>query len=106
MDIIDEELKARCGAADEINLGNLLTVIRDNKDTEYGKKYGFEDIKRVEDYRSRVPLTDYSDYEESIARMRNGEKNVYFGNDGSLKVHSREPHRTGTVFRLLRKMQE
>lgn len=76
MDIIDEELKARCGAADEINLGNLLTVIRDNKDTEYGKKYGFEDIKRVEDYRSRVPLTDYSDYEESIARMRNGEKNV------------------------------
>ena len=30
----------------------LLQILRDNKDTEYGRKYGFADIHSIEEYRS------------------------------------------------------
>ena len=55
----------------------LLQILRDNKDTEYGRKYGFADITSIEEFRQRVPLTTYDDYAEAIERMSiKGEKNV------------------------------
>ena len=47
----------------------LMELLEDNKDTEYGKKYGFRQIRSYEDYASMVPLSDYSDYEPYIERM-------------------------------------
>ncbi|MCQ2462964.1 MAG: GH3 auxin-responsive promoter family protein [Clostridia bacterium] len=54
----------------------LSDLMRVNKDTEYGRKYGFADIKTVEEYQDRVPLTTYSDYAPYVERMLNGEKKV------------------------------
>lgn len=55
----------------------LMTLLQDNKDTEYGRKYGFKDIHSIEDFRKAVPLTDYDDYAPYIERMANkGEKDV------------------------------
>ena len=55
----------------------LLRLLSDNKDTEYGRKYGFADIHSIEEYRKRVPLTIYDDYAEAIDRMATkGQKNV------------------------------
>ena len=54
----------------------LLKIIRENKDTEYGKKYGFSEIKSVEDYQKKVPLTLYEDYMDFIERSKNGELNL------------------------------
>ena len=42
----------------------LMKLLKDNKDTEYGKKYGFENIHSIEEYRSSLPLTNYNDYSE------------------------------------------
>ncbi len=42
---------------------NLRTILADNKDTEYGKKYGFADIHSMEEYATGVPLTTYEDYD-------------------------------------------
>ena len=55
----------------------LMQLLRDNQDTEYGRKYGFADIHSIEEYRQRVPLTTYDDYAEAINRMAmKGETNV------------------------------
>lgn len=55
----------------------LLMILDKNKDTEYGKKYGFADIHSVEEYRRRVPVSVYDDYAGYILRMsEKGEENL------------------------------
>lgn len=47
----------------------LLRILKANRNTEYGRKFGFADIRTAEDYRKRVPLSTYEDYAPYIARM-------------------------------------
>ena len=59
------------------NTALLMKIIKDNEDTEYGQKYDFANIKSIEDYQSKVPITDYDSYADYIYRMtENGEKNL------------------------------
>ncbi len=37
----------------------LLDIIRENQDTDFGKKYGFSDINTVSDYRAKLPVLEY-----------------------------------------------
>lgn len=53
-----------------------MRILRDNKDTEYGKRYGFADITSVEEYQRRVPVIVYDNIAEDLERMANGEKNI------------------------------
>ena len=63
--------------AAQINRDLLSHVVSENKDTEYGRKYGFGDIQNVDDYRRKVPLTEYADYEPYIDRITaTGEQNL------------------------------
>ncbi|MBR0365822.1 MAG: GH3 auxin-responsive promoter family protein [Clostridia bacterium] len=55
----------------------LMELMSANKDTEYGKKYSFADISSIEEYQSRVPITEYEDYTGYIDRMvSNSEDNL------------------------------
>ena len=55
----------------------LFSILKKNKNTEFGRKYHFADIKSVEDYRRMVPMTNYSDYEDYVRRMiDNNEENL------------------------------
>lgn len=55
----------------------LLEILDKNKDTEYGRKYGFADIHSAEEYRKRVPVSIYDDYAGYILRMsEKGEENL------------------------------
>ena len=54
----------------------LMKLLQDNKDIEYGKKYGFADIKSVEDYQKKVPVVVYDDLAPYLERMMEGEKNI------------------------------
>lgn len=47
----------------------LFKILKKNKDTEYGRRYRFSEIKSLEDFRRTVPITKYQDYEEYIDRM-------------------------------------
>ena len=47
----------------------LMKIISDNKDTEYGRKYGFDSIRSIRDYQEKVPLSTYDDYAPYIERM-------------------------------------
>ena len=63
----------------------LLKLLDDNKDTEYGRKYGFSDIHSVEEYRQRVPVTTYDDYAPYIERMsEKGERDLITAYDLAL----------------------
>ena len=44
--------------------------------TEYGRRFGFENIKNYEDFARQVPLADYEALKDDIDRMRRGEKDV------------------------------
>ncbi|MBY0546505.1 MAG: GH3 auxin-responsive promoter family protein [Candidatus Obscuribacterales bacterium] len=39
----------------------LLSIVSANKDTEFGKRYGFGTIKTIEDYQRQVPAAEYED---------------------------------------------
>lgn len=59
------------------NADLLMKILDDNKETEYGQKYDFANIKSIEEYQNKVPITDYDSYADYIYRMtENGEKNL------------------------------
>ena len=60
-----------------VNEALLMEILRDCKDTEYGRKYNFADIHSIEDYQRMVPVSTYQDYEDYIQRtIHNNEENL------------------------------
>lgn len=59
-----------------VNRALLMRILEDNRDTEYGRRYGFAGIRSVQEYRERVPVITYDDIAGYIRRMDEGEKNV------------------------------
>ena len=55
----------------------LLTgLIRRNAGTEFGRRWRFDAVRSAEDYRRRVPLSTYDDYQSDISRIMRGEQGV------------------------------
>jgi hypothetical protein len=52
---------------------NLISTA---KGTEFGKKYGFGDMRSVEAFRERVPIAAYEDLYPYIERVMKGEQNI------------------------------
>ena len=51
------------------------------KRTEFGKLYGFSDIKTYEDYKNQVPIFNYERIHPYIDRVMKGEQNVIWPSD-------------------------
>lgn len=49
--------------------------------TEWGKKYDYKSILTPEDYKNRVPISDYDDIKGYIDRMIKGEQNILWPSD-------------------------
>ena len=58
-----------CEIADTYTEELLMRLINDAKDSEYGKKYHFDQIHSIEDYKRLVPISQYDDYEPYIMKM-------------------------------------
>jgi hypothetical protein len=54
----------------------LQKILQMAKNTEYGKKYGFREIKNYRDFAERVPVTSYEELQVYIDRMMRGEKDI------------------------------
>lgn len=65
----------------KVNNELLFDILNKNASSEIGKKFKFENIDSIEEFKSRVPLTDYSFYCNYIERMANGEKNILITKD-------------------------
>ena len=74
---VKRELDSYSRDAIRISEQTLLQLIKDNKDTEFGRSHGFGQINSIEDYKSKVPISSYDEYEPIIKRMHDkGEKNL------------------------------
>lgn len=54
----------------------LKKILKANANTVYGKQHGFAEIKNLDDFRKKVPVSAYEDFAPYIEREKNGEKNV------------------------------
>ena len=54
----------------------LRDLIRKGKNTEFGKKYGFETIQSYDRFKEQVPIHSYEDIFPYIERVMKGEQNV------------------------------
>ncbi|AGW85888.1 GH3 Auxin-Responsive Promoter [Blattabacterium sp. (Nauphoeta cinerea)] len=64
------------------------------KNTEFGKKYGFCDIKKYQQFSERIPICKYTDLQYFIKRIRSGEKNILW--PGKVKWFARSSGTTNT----------
>ena len=74
----------------------LRDCLERNRATDYGRRYGFDFIRSVGEFRDRVPSISYDDVAPWIERAANGEADVLFkgrpvafertgGNTGGIK---------------------
>ena len=54
----------------------LRKVLAAHQDTLFGQEYGLEEIKTIDQFRSRLPIKNYDYYEPYINRMAKGEANI------------------------------
>jgi hypothetical protein len=54
----------------------LLDLINKAQNTEFGKTYGFGEIKNYNTFKERVPVQSYENYEATFERCRQGEPNI------------------------------
>ncbi|OPJ58314.1 GH3 auxin-responsive promoter family protein [Clostridium oryzae] len=71
-----------------INEKVLFKILRENSKSEIGLKHDFKSIKTVEEYKRRLPITEYKDYEDYIKRMAMGEKNILISEDVAYFGHT------------------
>lgn len=54
----------------------LKKILNKNKNTEYGLKYNFKDIKTIEEYK-KIPIIKFTDIEKDVERIKLGEQNIF-----------------------------
>jgi len=72
---------------EEVQTKQLLRITQHCKDTTFGRRYGFGDIRSYEQFAARVPCGDYDSHSAAFEAMRTGERGIlvpefikYFGN--------------------------
>lgn len=60
----------------DVQLHRLFSILKRNRDTAYGRRYGFASIRSVADYQRRLPVITYEDIRLDVERMAAGEPNI------------------------------
>lgn len=60
----------------EVQFDTFTALLNKAKDTEYGRNYGFDSIKSIQEFQKRVPIVDYEGVKPYIDRLRQGEQNL------------------------------
>ena len=56
----------------------LQDILKSAQNSEFGQKYGFAEIKTVDAFRKRVPISDYSQLAAAIDRLKAGAADIFF----------------------------
>ncbi len=62
--------------AGEVQERLFADLLRHGAKTEWGRKHGYADLRTVEQFRARVPISDYEDLQPWIERVMAGEQQV------------------------------
>ncbi len=65
----------------EVQRDVFYRLISEAKNTEFGRKHGFADIKTHTDFQSQVPFSTYEEIYPYIERMMKGEQNILWPTD-------------------------
>lgn len=65
----------------EVQQRQLQKLLSDASETRFGEEYRFAEIRTGEQFRDRVPVTDYTQFSSYIDRMRRGEPRVAWPTD-------------------------
>ncbi len=60
----------------EVQQKSLLNLLHTARDTEYGKKHGFSQIRSYADFRDSLPVIDYDTLKPAVERLMKGERNI------------------------------
>ncbi len=71
-----DSLKSTSKRSAEVQMQILAELMYRNRETVYGRKYGFGAIETAGEFQKKVPLCTYGDYEDYILRMIAGEEKV------------------------------
>ena len=58
--------------------GVLFSQLFLAENTEYGKEHGFSSISNYEDFKSKVPIVTYEDFEPYIEKARQGNRDIFW----------------------------
>ncbi|TWP26190.1 GH3 auxin-responsive promoter family protein [Apibacter muscae] len=83
----------------DIQKNVLSKLLKAAKDTEYGKKYKFNDIISYREFKDQVPLVYYEDFEPYITRSRKGEKNLIW--PGSIEWYAKSSGTTNAKSKFI-----
>lgn len=67
--------------AEALQMNAFHTLLRQAAQTEWGKQYGYGEIRNYEEYTRRVPLQTYEEIKPYIERMRQGTQNLLWPSD-------------------------
>ncbi len=65
----------------EVQREGLIKLIRAASETEWGKKYNYNEIDSAKKFAERIPLQDYDSLKPFIDKMRKGEQNVLWNSE-------------------------
>ena len=67
---------SRARNPEKAQLQILLKHCRTAAETEFGRAHGLGSVRSYEDFKARVPLRTYAEFEPDLERMRNGARDV------------------------------
>lgn len=72
-----KEIMESCESPSEVNSQTLMRIVKDNENTEYGRRNGFSGIASVEDFKRTVPISTFDEYADLVYReIKKGEKGL------------------------------
>jgi hypothetical protein len=83
---------------------NLFRLIDQARDTEWGRKYKFKSIHRVDQFQERVPVQTYDDVKPFIERLKKGEENLLW--PGQIKWFAKSSGTTSDKSKFIPVTQE
>lgn len=73
----------------------LLSVVRANQDTDFGRAHGFGGIRGYDDFCRQVPITTYEYYREYVQRVMAGQVDAMFGSGQQVRMFAMTSGTTG-----------
>ncbi|MBC3797859.1 GH3 auxin-responsive promoter family protein [Acetobacterium tundrae] len=67
---------------EEIQNAVLQDILKHAQKSEFGQKMGFSEIKSVDDFKKKVPISSFDDYQSYIEKLKTGESDILF--DGEM----------------------
>lgn len=69
------------GTPEDSQLKEFHSLIGSGRFTEWGKKYDYDSLNTVADFKKAVPITDYETLKPYIQRIMEGEQNILWNTD-------------------------